>query len=221
MSYPWPPAACPWYTCQVAAGARRDMPLLKGTHVPLRRHGDEMERLPGGYYRAHGRCDDTMNISGIKCSSVQIERVCHDLSGLKGVVEVAAVGVPPPEGGPELLYLFAVLTGEAKALPIDQVRLAFQLAIKEHLNPLFKVHEVIAKDLLPRTTNNKVLRRCEPGLPPVGPSGDPPDFPLCDCPRRKLRDEVKKLFKRSTSSSVLQAAGTSAAVPIRAASSKA
>lgn len=33
------------------------------THPPrswfLRRHGDEMERLPGGYYRAHGRVDDT------------------------------------------------------------------------------------------------------------------------------------------------------------------
>ncbi len=25
-----------------------------------------MERLPGGYYRAHGRVDDTMNLGGIK-----------------------------------------------------------------------------------------------------------------------------------------------------------
>jgi acetyl-CoA synthetase len=34
---------------------------------PLRRHGDEFEVLPGlGYFRAHGRCDDTMNLGGIK-----------------------------------------------------------------------------------------------------------------------------------------------------------
>ncbi len=32
----------------------------------LRRHGDEVERLPGGYYIALGRCDDTMNLGGIK-----------------------------------------------------------------------------------------------------------------------------------------------------------
>jgi len=28
----------------------------------LRRHGDQIERLPGGYFRAHGRVDDTMNL---------------------------------------------------------------------------------------------------------------------------------------------------------------
>jgi acyl-coenzyme A synthetase/AMP-(fatty) acid ligase len=32
----------------------------------LRRHGDEFERTPDGYYRAHGRADDTMNLGGIK-----------------------------------------------------------------------------------------------------------------------------------------------------------
>lgn len=32
----------------------------------LRRHGDIVERLVGGFYRAHGRADDTMNLGGIK-----------------------------------------------------------------------------------------------------------------------------------------------------------
>ena len=44
----------------------QDMPLATGTSTPLRRHGDEMERLPNGYYVAHGRADDTMNLGGIK-----------------------------------------------------------------------------------------------------------------------------------------------------------
>ena len=60
----------------------------------LRRHGDEVERLPGGYYRAHGRVDDTMNLGGIKTSSVELERVC--VEGVAGVVEAAAVACPTP-----------------------------------------------------------------------------------------------------------------------------
>lgn len=43
-----------------------DMPLCESTVVPLRRHGDEVQALPGAYYRALGRCDDTMNLGGIK-----------------------------------------------------------------------------------------------------------------------------------------------------------
>lgn len=42
------------------------MPLLAGTSTQLRRHGDEVARLPGGFYRALGRADDTMNLGGIK-----------------------------------------------------------------------------------------------------------------------------------------------------------
>lgn len=42
------------------------MPLLEGSNVQLRRHGDVFQRLPGGYYVAKGRSDDTMNLGGIK-----------------------------------------------------------------------------------------------------------------------------------------------------------
>lgn len=46
------------------------MPLSQcSRQVPLRRHGDEVQALPGGYYRALGRCDDTMNLGGIKVRS--------------------------------------------------------------------------------------------------------------------------------------------------------
>ena len=40
--------------------------MLTGGGTVLRRHGDEVERLSGGYYVALGRCDDTMNLGGIK-----------------------------------------------------------------------------------------------------------------------------------------------------------
>ena len=61
----------------------------------LRRHGDHLEQLPGGYYRAHGRVDDTMNLGGIKASSAEIERL---LNTLPAVNESAAIAVPPARG---------------------------------------------------------------------------------------------------------------------------
>ena len=33
-----------------------------------------MERFANGYFRAHGRVDDSMNLNGIKVSSLQIDR---------------------------------------------------------------------------------------------------------------------------------------------------
>jgi hypothetical protein len=44
--------------------------------LTLRRHGDAFERLPGGggYYLAHGRIDDTMNLWGIKVKRKQQKR---------------------------------------------------------------------------------------------------------------------------------------------------
>ena len=48
------------------------MPVVDG--LPLRRHGDELEELPGqGYLKAHGRCDDTMNLGGIKVQPACVE----------------------------------------------------------------------------------------------------------------------------------------------------
>jgi len=123
--------------------------------VPLRRHGDRMRRLPGGLYRAEGRVDDTMNLGGIKVSSAEIERV---VAAAPGVAEVAAVAVPPPGGGPERLFLFAVPEPGADLDP-GELRGTMQRAIRERLNPLFKVEAVRLVDALPRTASQKVMRR--------------------------------------------------------------
>ena len=61
-----------------------------------RRHGDLIERLPGGYFRAHGRADDCMNLGGIKVSSLADRGDCR---GVEGVREAAAVAVSPPMEG--------------------------------------------------------------------------------------------------------------------------
>jgi len=121
----------------------------------LRQHGDQMERLPGGYYRAHGRADDTMNLGGIKVSSAQIERV---LASSPAIHETAAIAVAPPGGGPSMLVIYAVLA-EGPTPSQDALRAQMQQQIREKLNPLFRIHDVVPVDSLPRTASNKVMRR--------------------------------------------------------------
>ena len=81
---------------------------------PLRRHGDRVEAMPGGFYRVLGRADETMNLGGIKVSAVEIERVLdrHPL-----VRESAAVADRGPDGGPERLVAYLVLVGPVPDLP--------------------------------------------------------------------------------------------------------
>jgi acetyl-CoA synthetase len=121
----------------------------------LRRHGDQMQRLPGGYYRALGRVDDTMNLGGIKTSSAELERAVEGVAGLR---ETAAVAVEPPGGGPSLLVLFAV-PGPGERPEPGALAAELGRAIRERLSPLFKLHDVVVVDALPRTASNKVMRR--------------------------------------------------------------
>jgi acetyl-CoA synthetase len=121
----------------------------------LRRHGDQIERLGRGYYRAHGRTDDTMNLGGIKVSSAEIERV---LGKMQGVWETAAIAVSPEDEGPSMLVIYAVLEKGADT-SAEELKAGMQVEIKKHLNPLFHVHDVVITDSLPRTASNKVMHR--------------------------------------------------------------
>lgn len=133
----------------------------------LRRHGDLIQRVNGGYYRVLGRADDTMNLGGIKVSSADIERACQDAPFVR---EVAAIAVPPPGGGPSALVLCvvtgvelpaSVAQGAPSTTQPDGVQLLSELQrrVRERVNPLFKVERVVVFDALPRTASNKVMRR--------------------------------------------------------------
>lgn len=129
-----------------------NMPRIDGK--VLRRHGDQIERRVDGFYRLLGRVDDTMKLGGIKISSAEIEAVLNQLSS---VYETAAIAVNPVNGGPSLLVIYAVL--KAKEANLEQLKIDMQSAIKQYLNPLFKIHDVVIVDQLPRTASNKVMRR--------------------------------------------------------------
>jgi acetyl-CoA synthetase len=119
----------------------------------LRRHGDQIARLPGGYFRAQGRADDTMNLGGIKVSSLELERV---LEHHPAVYEAAAVAVQPEGEGAEKLVVFAVL---AEEIAKDELQRELGKALADQLNPLFKLHDLVIVDSLPRTASNKLMRR--------------------------------------------------------------
>ncbi|MGE3822120.1 MAG: AMP-binding protein [Isosphaeraceae bacterium] len=122
--------------------------------VALRRHGDRIERLPGGFFRVLGRVDDTMNLGGIKVSAVEIERV---LNRNRSVRESAAVSVPGQGGGPDRLVVHVVAEGGSP--DSATLRKELQAEVNSGLNPLFRISEVVIVDALPRTASNKVMRR--------------------------------------------------------------
>jgi acetyl-CoA synthetase len=126
-------------------------PIREG--MTLRRHGDRMRVLPGHCYQSDGRADNAMNLGGIKVGSAEIERC---LQSVAGVVDLAAVGIPPAGGGPDRLVLYAVFD---KPESQTSARASFQRQIRQHLNPLFHIHDVVAVDSLPRTASNKLLHR--------------------------------------------------------------
>lgn len=79
-------------------------------------------------------------------SSLELERVCNTVDG---VHETAAVAVSPQNGGgPSQLVIFAVLR-EASLSPAALLD-TFKSAIKLGFNPLFRPHDVIIIDKLPR-----------------------------------------------------------------------
>ncbi|OVA16457.1 AMP-dependent synthetase/ligase [Macleaya cordata] len=132
----------------------KGMPTYNG--MQLRRHGDILKRTVGGYFVVQGRADDTMNLGGVKTSSVEIERVCDRAD--ENVLETAAISIAPVNGGPEQLVIFVVLKKESYCEP-DQLMRKFSRAIQSNLNPLFKVRYVKIVPEFPRTASNKLLRR--------------------------------------------------------------
>lgn len=127
------------------------MPKLDG--VPLRRHGDQICRYHNNTYSILGRVDDTMNLGGIKVSAAEIERAISDMTSVR---ETAAISVKPSDHGPSQLVIYA-----AVSTPPDKTETMkeMQKRINQHLNPLFKIHDLVFLEDLPKTASNKIMRR--------------------------------------------------------------
>ncbi|MBV9576307.1 MAG: AMP-binding protein [Gammaproteobacteria bacterium] len=128
-----------------------NMPTTQDGKI-LRRHGDQIKRYANGYYSILGRIDDTMNLGGIKISAAEIERT---LTGMPAIKEIAAIAIAP-HNGPSQLIIYAVTHAH---LDKQTVMREMQKKINTFLNPLFKIHDVIFINELPRTASNKIMRR--------------------------------------------------------------
>lgn len=125
----------------------------------LRKHGDTYKLLPQRYegtqfYKSQGRADDVMNLGGIKVSAVEIEKV---LNKHEAVFESAAIGVPPPDSGPEQLIVYYIPKKEVASE--ENLKKELQKMLSANLNPLFKIAEIRPQTSLPRTASNKLMRR--------------------------------------------------------------
>jgi acetyl-CoA synthetase len=121
----------------------------------LRRHGDRVERLGGGFYRHHGRIDDMINLNGVKTSAEEIRSVIgNDL-----VADAKPIAVDTDGSGQHRLVVYAVPRDlrliESHDLP-ERLRTQFQRDIKERLNPLLAhVEEVVLVSELPQAGPGK------------------------------------------------------------------
>jgi len=121
----------------------------------LRRHGDAVEALPGGFYRHLGRIDDVINVGGVKTSAEEIRSViAHDL-----VYDAKPAAVDTDGSAQHALIIYAVPRDASQVGSPElasQLREDFQKLIRERLNPLLAhVNDVVLVAELPQAGPGK------------------------------------------------------------------
>lgn len=133
-----------------------DLPQIQG-YPKLRKHGDGfyVQQLDGiSYYKSIGRTDDSMNLGGIKISSVELETV---INKHPAVFESAAIASQDKNGGPEKLIL--IIHPNQPITDVSALQNELQKMIQKELNPLFKISSIHFKENFPRTASNKLMRK--------------------------------------------------------------
>jgi acetyl-CoA synthetase len=116
-------------------------------------HGDWAQRDSEGYWYILGRSDDTLKVAGKRVGPSEVESI---LVGHPAVAEAAVIGAPHDLKG-ECMIAFVVLApaSDASSGLAEELRGVVADALGKPLRPE-AVHFVAA---LPRTRNNKVMRR--------------------------------------------------------------
>lgn len=73
---------------------------------------------------------------------MELERVL--VQNIAAVSEAAAVAYPEPGGGPDKLAMFIVASGGHQSADREALQRECQAAIREHINPLFKISKARA-----------------------------------------------------------------------------
>ena len=126
--------------------------------------GDLASRGADGSWYLHGRSDDTINIAGKRTGPAEIEAV---LNGTGLVSESAVVGVPDPVTGSALACVCVPAAEEGP----DLAR-TLRDEVAERLGAAYRPKRVVFAADLPRTRNQKIMRRLVRATLTGEPMGD-------------------------------------------------
>ncbi len=113
-------------------------------------HGDLASIDGRGFWRIHGRSDDTIKVSGRRVGPAEIESA---LVTVPAVAEAAVIGVPDPERGSRIVAFITLRVGKT----LDEAAAAD--AVTRLVGKAMVPSELIAATGLPKTKNGKIMRR--------------------------------------------------------------
>ncbi|ORM40696.1 Acetyl-coenzyme A synthetase [Babesia sp. Xinjiang] len=116
--------------------------------------GDAAYRDKDGYIWINGRVDDTLNISGHRIGSADIE---HALVQVNFVAEAAAVSFPHPIKG-QAIFCFVTLKDGYNISP-ETLERELRLSVRKHVGPFATPDIITATPHLPKTRSGKIMRR--------------------------------------------------------------
>ncbi len=128
--------------------------------------GDYAVRDSDGYFRVLGRADEVLKVAGHRLGSLELENaaVSHP-----AVAEAAAVGVPDPVKGEEIV-IFAVLMDGYQPSEALQTELADHIG--DAIGPIARPGAVYLVATLPKTRSGKIMRRVLRSVASDQPIGD-------------------------------------------------
>nr|BDS15752.1 acetyl-CoA synthetase [Sarcocystis cruzi] len=115
--------------------------------------GDGAFRDEDGYYWVTGRVDDTLNVSGHRLTTAEIE---HAMLQHPGVAEAVVVGVPHAVKGTCILCFAIVKEGTDKGpATVDELR----QIIRRQVGPIATPDHILLVNDVPKTKSGKIMRR--------------------------------------------------------------
>ena len=129
-------------------------------------HGDWVSRDEDGLWYIHGRSDDTIKIAGKRTGPAEIESLLMETGE---VAEAAAVGVPDPIKGETLVCVCVPRSGDGA--DADCAR-RLEAAVVAGLGKPFRPGRVVFVSALPKTRNQKIMRRLVRAALTDSPLGD-------------------------------------------------
>ncbi|GFE54675.1 acetyl-coenzyme A synthetase [Babesia ovis] len=116
--------------------------------------GDAAYRDKDGYIWINGRVDDTLNVSGHRIGSADIE---HALVQVSYVAEAAAVSFPHPIKG-QAIFCFVTLK-DGYNIETPNLERELRLSVRQLVGPFATPDIITATPHLPKTRSGKIMRR--------------------------------------------------------------